>query len=86
MAADTSWIVAGAPVLVYTPRYHADTAGSFPLRTTIKRVAVKSFTVDDPAEPRFDLATQEYRVLGAWGIGRCAGGSSGWTATRPAKS
>lgn len=60
----TDWIVPGAKVVCYY-----ETFGSKPRHvkvTTIARVAKKSFTVEEPGEPRFSLDDQSARVGGTW--------------------
>ncbi len=61
---DTSWIVAGAEVLVYTPNTR-DGRTDY-RRTVIAKVATESFTVEATGELRFDLATQEWVSSGTY--------------------
>lgn len=56
MNADTNWITPGAEVLVYTSLGRNES--THPVKTTIKRVAAKSFSVTAENEPRFDLEDQ----------------------------
>lgn len=74
MENDISWVRAGVEVLCYDPGLLEEGSLSYiipPCRTKIKRVATKSFSVEEISEPRFDLATQS-NVIGrlAWNISR----------------
>lgn len=60
----TDWIVPGAKVVLYY-----DTYGDKPRHvkaTTIAKVAKKSFTVEEPNEPRFSIETQKAHGGGTW--------------------
>lgn len=59
---DTSWITPGAPVVIY--RADHTVTKTFYV-TSVKSVAAKSFTVDQPqVTERFSLATLETKRLG----------------------
>jgi hypothetical protein len=58
-----NWLVPGAEVMVYDDKHHAPYA----VRTTVKKVATKSFSVTDDRQPRFPIKTLAAWMGGAWG-------------------
>lgn len=65
MADTPEWLVPGAAVLAYSTGGQSQRTNS--AKTTVKKVAAKSFTVEREKEPRFDLGTQSAREGGTWG-------------------
>ncbi len=55
------WLAPGAKVLVYTANTTVASTRHLKI-TTVKKLAGKSFTVDDEYEPRFKLADQSGRI------------------------
>lgn len=68
--ADTAptWLVPGAAVVLYTS---GNAVGGRQVKTTtIKEVNEKSFTVEDPHEPRFSVAGQRVEYDSKWSLTR----------------
>lgn len=62
---ETDWIVPGAAVVLYSSG--GPSRNYNPTHSRIKKVATKSFSVEDDREPRFDLRSQTARQGGSWG-------------------